>query len=175
MWRPALAGPSGAIPAPLRDFDYVGAHRYFVTWCCFERRPLFSERLVVERATAQILRACEPSGIAVIAYCFMPDHLHMLVAGVDPRADGRRFFRLAKQYAGFAHSKMGGGRLWQRYGYEHVVRSTQKSRAVARYILENPVRAGLASAAGDWPFSGAPTTNQAALIEWAYSNDEWSG
>ena len=162
-------------PAPLRDFDYTGAHRYFLTWCCFERQPLFCERLVVDQAIAQILRACEPSGIAIVAYCFMPDHLHMLVEGVDPCADGRRFFRLAKQYAGYGHAQVFGGRLWQRYGYEHVVRGTQTSRAVARYLLENPVRAGLATAVGDWPFSGAPTTSQPALIEWAYSSDEWSG
>ena len=162
-------------PAPLRDFDYIGAHRYFLTWCCFERQPLFSERLVVYQATTQILRACQPSGIAIIAYCFMPDHLHMLVEGIDPSADGRRFFRLAKQYSGYGHAQAFGGRLWQRYGYEHVVRSNQTSRAVARYLLENPVRAGLVAAVGDWPFSGAPTTSHGALIEWAYSNDEWSG
>lgn len=105
----------------------------------------------------------------------MPDHLHTLVEGVRPDADGRRFFRLAKQYSGFTHSQMCGGRLWQRYGYEHVVRSTQTSKAVTRYILENPIRAGLATAVGDWPFSGAPISSQAALIEWAYSDDGWSG
>ena len=105
----------------------------------------------------------------------MPDHLHMLVEGIQPDADGRRFIRLAKQYAGYAHSQTFGGRLWQRYGYEHVVRSTQTSRAVSRYILENPVRAGLVTSAGAWPHSGAPTTSLAALIGWAYSEDGWSG
>ena len=162
-------------PAPLSDFDYTGPHRYFLTWCCFERQPLFSQRPVVENTTAQILRACEPSGIAVVAYCFMPDHLHLLVEGVATDADGRQFFRLAKQYAGYGHSQAFGGRLWQRYGYEHVVRSTQTSRAVARYMLENPVRAGLVKSIGDWPHSGAPTTSLGALIEWAYSDDDGSG
>jgi len=156
-------------PEPLRAFDYIGAHRYFLTWCCFERQALFGDPQVVAMALSQILRACEPCGIEIIAYCFMPDHLHLLVEGVRPDANGRQFFKLAKQYAGYAHSKAFGRRLWQRYGYEHVVRSDQTSRAVSRYILENPIRARLANTAGDWPYSGAPTTSLTALIEWAYS------
>ncbi|MDP2389703.1 MAG: transposase [Acidobacteriota bacterium] len=154
-------------PEPFRNFDYIGAHRYFLTWCCFERQGLFSDPQVVALATSQILRACEPCGIEIVAYCFMPDHLHMLLEGARPDADGRRFFSLAKQYAGYAHSQAYGRRLWQRYGYDHVVRSDQTSRGVSRYILENPIRAGLAKTAGDWPHSGAPTSTQAALIEWA--------
>ncbi|MSO35629.1 MAG: transposase [Acidobacteria bacterium] len=162
-------------PVLLPDFDYLGEHRYFLTWCCFERQALFRESRVVDGALTQILRTCDPAGIAVISYCFMPDHVHMLVEGVEPSADGRRFFRLAKQYSGYAHSQAFGERLWQRYGYEHVVRSTKTSRAVTRYILENPIRAGLARSVGDWPHSGAPSTNLAALVEWAYSEDGWSG
>ena len=162
-------------PEPLRNFDYLGAHRYFLTWCCFERQPLFQDSAVADRAMSQIMRACDPCGIAIVAYCFMPDHLHMLVEGMRLDADGRRFFKLAKQYAGYAHSQATGSRLWQRYGYEHVVRSDQTSRAVSRYLLENPVRAGLAKSVGDWPSSGAPTTNLAALIEWAYSEDREAG
>lgn len=161
-------------PPPLRNFDYLGAHRYFLTWCCFERQPLFREGLAVANAPAQIVRACEPSRIALTACCFMPDLLHMLVMGIQPDSDGRKFFRLAKQYAGYGHSQAFGGRLWQRYGYEHVVRSTQTSRAVSRYILENPIRAGLVKTVDEWPYSGAPTTSLAALIEWAYLEDGWS-
>ena len=116
-------------PEPLRNFDYLGAHRYFLTWCCFERQPLFQDSAVADRAMSQIMRACDPCGIAIVAYCFMPDHLHMLVEGMRLDADGRRFFKLAKQYAGYAHSQATGSRLWQRYGYEHVVRSDQTSRA----------------------------------------------
>ena len=186
MWRPALAGPPWPDscfirwmfprhPEPLQGFDYIGGHRYFLTWCCFERQPLFRNCDVVERTLLQILRAREPAGVEVIAYCFMPDHLHMLVEGARPDADGRRFFALAKQYAGFSHSKVTGSRLWQRYGYEHVVRSDQTSRAVARYVLENPVRAGLIRTVGEWPYSGAPTTSLRGLIEWAYSLDTGSG
>jgi putative transposase len=113
--------------------------------------------------------------VEIIAYCFMPDHLHMLVEGTRPDSDGRRFFSLAKQYSGYMHAKLHGGRLWQRYGYEHVVRSDQTSRAVSRYILENPVRAGLVLTPGDWPCSGAPTASLAALMEWAYSEGDGSG
>jgi len=162
-------------PQPLANFNYRGAYRYFLTWCCFERQALFGDAQVVAGATTQILRAREPSGIEVVAYCFMPDHVHLLVEGVRPDADGRRFFKLARQYAGYAHSTAHSARLWQRYGYEHVVRSDQTSRAVTRYILENPVRAGLVKSVDEWPGSGAPGASLAALVEWAYAAEERSG
>jgi REP element-mobilizing transposase RayT len=36
-----------------------------------------------------------------------------------------------------------GDRLWQRYGFERVLRDDEATLDVARYILRNPVRAGL--------------------------------
>jgi len=92
MWRPPFGGPGWpdtccipwmfpGHPKPLRNFDYIGAHRYFLTWCCFGRHTLFGDPQVVANAVTQILRACEPCGMEIIAYCFMPDHLHMLVEG----------------------------------------------------------------------------------------------
>lgn len=152
-------------PVPLANFDYIGPHRYFLTWCCFERQPLFAERVAVDLVLSQILRACQPSGIVIIAYCFMPDHVHFLVEGQRPDSNARRFFSLAKQYAGYAYSKQVGGRLWQRYGFEHIVRSDQTSKTVTCYILENPVRAGLATNLQDWQSSGSPAYDLRALIE----------
>ncbi len=32
-----------------------------------------------------------------MAYCFMPDHMHMVVTGQNPDADLRRFAKIAKQ------------------------------------------------------------------------------
>ena len=47
-------------------------------------------------------------------------------------------------------------RLWQRYGYERVLRGTDETFAVAKYILENPVRAGIVRAPRDYPYLGMP-------------------
>ncbi len=87
-------------PAHLRSFDYIGMHRYFLTWCCHDRQPLFLQEDTVELVRAQILRACDPTRMTVFAYCFMPDHVHLLVEGLEAATDGKRYFGLAKQYLG---------------------------------------------------------------------------
>jgi putative transposase len=155
-------------PKRLRSFDYLGSHEYFLTWCCHNRQPLFRESVAVDLVLAQILRAAEETELDVLAYCFMPDHVHLLVAGRHSNSDGVRFINLARQYAGFAYSKQFLRRLWQRYSYEHVLRSHETAQQVAQYIVENPVRAGLVVDLCEYTFTGSAIRDLTSLIEWAY-------
>jgi putative transposase len=88
-------------PDHLKAFDYLGPYRYSLTFCTHERRRAFIEAPVVGLAREQILRAATEQAFAVIAYCFMPDHLHLLVEGTSDSSDCRRFISRAKQYSGF--------------------------------------------------------------------------
>ena len=38
--------------------------------------------------------------------------------------------------------------------FDHVLRSHESYADKWRYVLENPVRAGLVTRAGDWPYAG---------------------
>jgi REP element-mobilizing transposase RayT len=46
--------------------------------------------------------------------------------------------------------------LWQEVYFDHVVRDADNEREVIRYIVENPVRAGLCASAGDYRYSWWP-------------------
>ena len=109
-------------PHHLRSFDYRGQHRYFLTFCTFERQSHFAIRRHVEVTLANILRASGVADVAIPAYCFMPDHVHLLVEGVSGQACLKTFVSLAKQLSGFHFKREFGRRLWQRYGYERVLR-----------------------------------------------------
>lgn len=152
-------------PERLRRFGYVGYYRYFLTFCTFRRRRLFVDSGNVALARSEILRAAEHTRFAVTAYCFMPDHLHLLVQSQSEAADGRQFIAHAKQYSGFVFARAIGERLWQRYCHERVLRGEDDTLSVARYILENPVRAGLAQSPGEYPFSGCPAHSMSAVLE----------
>jgi hypothetical protein len=66
--------------------------------------------------------------------------------------------------------------LWQRYGYERVIRDSEQTFVVARYILENPVRAGLVAAIKEYPFVGSFVYTLPELIASVYeSNQQESG
>jgi len=49
----------------------------------------------------------------VTAYCFMPDHIHVLAAGTSEESDLRRYVSRWKQVTGYQYKGMTGGRLWQ--------------------------------------------------------------
>ena len=54
---------------------------------------------------------------------------------------------------------------WQRYSFEHVVRDSEKSTAIARYILNNPLRAGLAISLSGYPFVGSLVWTMPELLD----------
>jgi len=142
-------------PQHLKGFAYVGEHRYFLTFCTDFRKPLFTSEERVAIARTQILRAATSESFNVITYCFMPDHVHLLVAGAHPASDCRQFIARAKQFSGYHYQHEFNERLWQRYGFEHVLRAEEDTFRVARYILENPLRAGLARSVREYPYLGS--------------------
>jgi putative transposase len=143
-------------PPRIAGFSYVGFCRYSLTFATFQRICLFTAHDHVALALAQILRTAGEDQFAVLAYCFMPDHLHLVVEGCHQSSDLRRFVKVAKQRAAYAfRTERGISRAWQEGYYERVLRSDEKTDVVVRYVLDNPVRAGLVARAEDYPFSGA--------------------
>jgi REP-associated tyrosine transposase len=105
----------------------------------------------------------------------MPDHLHLLVEGETTGSDCKRFIARSKQYSGYYFAQQFGVRLWQRYGFERVLREDEPTNVVTRYILENPVRAGLSARVSECPFVGSLKYERNALIDYAFSNPAKAG
>jgi REP element-mobilizing transposase RayT len=99
----------------------------------------------------------------------MPDHLHLLVDGLcdDSRCLG--FVKAAKQYAGYDFARRTDRRLWQRYGYERVIRDAAERARTIQYIVNNPVAAGLVTRAADYPFIGSQLYSLSELLGWGSS------
>ncbi len=163
-----MAGMRTEYPRHLPTFSYVGICRYSLTFCAFERNKVFVKDATVDMVARQFLRAAVNLGFTVIAYCFMPDHVHLVVEGIREDSDLKQFMSRAKQFSGYQFSESGGGRLWQRYGYERVLRGDEDTRSVVQYVLENPVRAGLADDVRKYPYIGSSLYSREDLIEFAY-------
>jgi putative transposase len=142
-------------PGRLRAFDYLGPHRYSLTFCTDRRQTLFTTHDVVDLVLEQIARAASEYQFEITAHCFMPDHLHLLIEGKSADSDAKQLIAHAKQYSGFYYKQARGSKLWQRYGFEHVLRDEELTLVVAKYILENPVPAGLVKRVEDYPFVGS--------------------
>jgi putative transposase len=152
-------------PPRLDAFAYTGPHRYFLTFCVRSRRSAFLDAAVVHETLAQFARTASEENFSVLAYCLMPDHAHLLVEGTTARANLRRFAKMSKQRSGAMHALRLGGRLWQDGYYDRVLRKDEDAKRVARYILENPVRARLVSTPAEYPYLGSDVWTLAELLD----------
>jgi putative transposase len=155
-------------PRHLPGFDYLGCYQYFLTFCVEDRRPAFEDAEAVTLVWSLFLRAAKAEGFAVIACCFMPDHTHLVVEGLEDDSDLKRFVAKGKQLSGYEYKKRHAKRLWQRYSYEHVLRAQESTRAVVAYVLENPVRAGLVTSVHEYPHLMSSMYATEELIDYAY-------
>ena len=113
----------------------------------------------------QFRRTATLEAFAILAYCLMPDHAHFLLEGLRESSDFRRFARLAKQRSGGVHARAGKGHLWQEGYYDRVLREHEDIKGIARYILENPVRARLVSTPVEYPYLGSDKWSLSELLE----------
>ncbi len=144
----------------LRDFNYIGTYAYFVTILTKDRGNYFREVEVVDSLIGDLVETAESEGLNVLAYCFMPDHLHLLVMGKDDQSNLKKFVSLFKQKSGYRFKKNYNENLWHISYYDHVLRKEENIENVALYILYNPVRKGLVSDYKEYPFSWSFWTDQ---------------
>jgi len=143
----------------LPGFGYHPSYIYHLIWGTYRRKPSLSRSALTVKLV-DLLTEEVKGQVRIYAYCFMPDHVHLLVSGIDPR-------KFAQRYKGRStriYWETGGvGKLWQRGFYDHVLRKEEDVKQLARYILGNPVRKGLVEDYRGYPFSGSFEFDKEAL------------
>lgn len=101
----------------------------------------------------------------LLAYCLMPNHVHLLIESLITEAATHRgmsrkyplteTLRLLKgRTARTCNLALNlSGKFWQHESYDHYVRNDEELGRIITYILQNPVRAGLAKEWTDWKFT----------------------
>lgn len=91
----------------------------------------------------------------VPVYCFMPDHQHLIITGTCSNSDIWKAIVNYKQKTGFWMSANRPEIRWQKDFYDHIIKRHDDIATQVRYILDNPVREGLASSWQEYPFKGS--------------------
>jgi REP element-mobilizing transposase RayT len=144
-----------ARPRRLDGISYIEEHAYFITTCTKDRLKVFVDREFYEICRDELLSLSNSFGFSIDAYVFMPDHVHWLCEAQREGASLTRFVSMWKQRTGFAWGRRSRARLWQKGYWERVLRERDNGLSLARYILENPVRAGLVHDAREYPYLGS--------------------
>ncbi len=135
-----------------RDPDPLGA--VAVTWCTWGRQRILTDARIVN-AVIHAIRDIETRGHCRIhAYVVMPDHVHCLLtlSGTRSLYDVVRAFKAVATREARIREALRFGKVWQRGYYEHRVRHDEDLCAQARYIVANPLRAGMVTRVVDYPW-----------------------
>ena len=121
---------------------------YLVTFVTLERKHRF-KNLFCARLMVSTLRNCRQ--VETLAFVIMPDHVHWMLQ-LQGNADLSSIVQLVKSVSAHALNRQleRRGSIWQKGFHDHALRREEDIRDVARYIIANPIRAGLVKAVRDY-------------------------
>jgi len=116
---------------------------------------VFSDQSFGRDCIGLLRRVLEQRGVGGFAYCLMPDHAHALVdtSQEAPLSGPVQAWKSLCYRAWRARGRSEA--FWQRSFYDHALCDGEDVIHAARYILWNPVRAGLVASPHDYPLSGS--------------------
>ena len=127
-------------------------HAYHITTCTDARQPLFHDFWCGRLAVVEMRSLNDSGALTSIAWVIMPDHVHWLFQLGQSLTLSQAMKRFKGLSAKAINERLGRrGSLWQRGFHDHGIRQDEDLRAVARYIVANPLRAGLVQRIGDYP------------------------
>jgi len=131
----------------LRKGRYSEENRiYVVTTVTVERKPIFLE-FAAARALINVLQKHEELGFAnTLCFVVMPGHLHWMMQ-LGTLHDLSDTMQVLKSIT----TRKLGKTVFQKGFYDHAVRREEDIKNLARYMVANPLRAGLVNNINDYP------------------------
>ena len=124
---------------------------YLITAVVHDRQPIFLDWQLGRLLVAELRRAHDSGLVNSMAWVVMPDHFHWLMQLQDSNlchvigATKSRCTRTLNKMTGHQ------GPLWQSGFHDRAIRDGEDLLPFARYIVANPLRAGLVEKIGDYP------------------------
>ena len=124
---------------------------YLLTTITQQRRQIFNN-LQLGRLVVDQFRQAHEDGIVISkAWVVMPDHFHWLIE-LQNKTLGELMCRIkSRSSVNINRLTKTHERVWQKGYYDRALRQEDDVKAAARYIIQNPIRAQIASRIGDYP------------------------
>ncbi|MFJ7883997.1 REP-associated tyrosine transposase [Pseudomonas sp. NPDC096917] len=124
---------------------------YLLTANTLNREPIFLDWHIGRRVVEQLRCAQEQGLVDSLAWVVMPDHFHWLVVLQSGSLD--ELMCRTKSLSTRAINQATGrtGSRWQQGYHDHALRDDEDLKHLARYVIANPIRAGLVKRVGDYP------------------------
>lgn len=124
---------------------------YLLTTVVENRRPVFADWRMGRLLVAQLRAEHEGGRVQSHAWVLMPDHLHWLLT-LEEGTLGALMQRVKSRSAIAINAALQRrDRFWQKGYHDHAARADEDLHNLARYVVANPLRAGLVSSLRDYP------------------------
>ena len=142
------------MPHPLRQC--TPGELYHITARGNNRQAIFNDEMDYREYLQLLYEVTRRYAVNIHAFALMPNHVHLLLQPVQQENLSAALQVLNSTFAKYINRRYGRiGHLFQgRYHSSHVDREAYLL-VVSRYIHNNPVRAGLAKDATQYPWSSA--------------------
>jgi putative transposase len=125
---------------------------YLLTFVTRARTNCFSDAALARAASRALASASTWPDASLLCWVLMPDHWHGLVelrAGTLSRSIARAKSIVTRDVRRSLGRHLA---VWQDGFHDHAIRKDEDTRAIARYVIANPLRAGLVARVGDYPY-----------------------
>ncbi len=125
---------------------------YFITACCKDRFE-YLRNPATARVVFDVWReVVAQQGYRLWALCVMPDHLHALMESGEQPVSLGTVVKLCKTLC-LKRAQADGALAWQAKFRDEVLPPRDDAKVRARYIADNPVRAGFVERYDQWPWT----------------------
>lgn len=136
----------------LRTGRHSGAGQvYLVTATTLDREPVFADWVLGRMLVREMMNTQDIKLVYSLAWVVMPDHFHWLFELRDGTLS--TLMQRVKSKSAIEVNRARGceGRIWQRGYHDKAVRREEDLLGFARYIIANPLRAGLVKSIRQYP------------------------
>ena len=149
-------------------------HAHLLTFSCYQRKPLLTNDRWRTELSLSIDRATEAQTMRLVAFVYMPEHVHLLAWPRKEEYSISRFLKAVKRPCSYrirrwleehnsplvaeltVRERPGkrAFRFWQEGGgHDRNFRTIEGVMSAAEYMHNNPVRRGLCETPGEWLWS----------------------
>ncbi|WP_218569849.1 REP-associated tyrosine transposase [Pseudomonas sp. Hp2] len=126
---------------------------YLLTTVAEGRVPLFADWRCAQAVAACLISKDTWIEARLLCWVLMPDHWHGLLELEGHASLARVMKRMKGRAAREVNRARGrGGAVWMEGFHDRAVRAEEDLRAIARYVIANPLRAGLVGSIGQYPY-----------------------
>jgi REP element-mobilizing transposase RayT len=124
---------------------------YLLTTVVAGRRPIFADWHIGRLLVARLRAEHEAGRVHSLAWVVMPDHLHWLLVLEQGSLDGLMQRVKSRSAIAINAALQRSDQFWQKGYHDHAARAEEDLQGMARYVVANPLRAGLVTSLRDYP------------------------